>query len=129
MPEAESGGSSTLGLAVANKQRPVADIMSYEFDVLKRILLQGRESGVGVVLASQYLSHFRTRPQDYAESLLTWFVHKVPTITVKELEGIVLSREDAAVAERVKMLACHEGLYKTVDVAGEFMRGVLFTKF
>jgi DNA phosphorothioation-dependent restriction protein DptH len=102
------------------------NIMSYEFDVLKRILLQGREFGVGVILASQYLSHFKTRHENYVEPLLTWFVHKVPTITVKELEGIGLTRVDAGVADRVKTLACHECLYKTYDVAGEFMRGVPF---
>ena len=37
------------------------NIMKYNFDVLRQILLQGREFGVGVLLASQYLSHFRTR--------------------------------------------------------------------
>ena len=36
-------------------------IMKYNFDVLRQILLQGREFGIGVLLASQYLSHFRTR--------------------------------------------------------------------
>ena len=49
------------------------NIMKYNFDVLRQILLQGREFGVGVLLASQYLSHFRTRETDYAEPLLTWF--------------------------------------------------------
>ena len=31
------------------------NIMRYEFDVLRKILLQGREFGTGVILASQYL--------------------------------------------------------------------------
>jgi DNA phosphorothioation-dependent restriction protein DptH len=102
------------------------NIMSYEFDVLKRILLQGREFGVGVVLASQYLSHFKTRHENYLEPLLTWFIHKVPTITVKELESIGLTRVDTGVVERIKALACHECLYKTLDVPGEFMRATPF---
>lgn len=102
------------------------NIMSYEFDVLKRILLQGREFGVGVILASQYLSHFKTRHENYLEPLLTWFIHKVPTITVKELEAIGLTRVDAGTADRIKALACHECLYKTYDIPGEFMRAKPF---
>lgn len=35
------------------------NIMKYNFDVLRQILLQGREFGVGVLLASQFLSHFQ----------------------------------------------------------------------
>ncbi len=99
------------------------NIMKYEFDVLKRVLLQGREFGVGVVLASQYLSHFKTAHENYLEPLLTWFIHKVPNITVRELEGIGLTRVDSGLIERIKMLNCHECLYKTYDVGGEFMRG------
>ena len=57
------------------------NIMKYNFDVLRQILLQGREFGMGVLLASQFLSHFRTRDIDYSEPLLTWFVHKVPNVT------------------------------------------------
>lgn len=102
------------------------NIMQYEFDVLKRVLLQGREFGVGVVLASQYLSHFKTAHENYGEPLLTWFVHKVPNITVRELEGVGLTRVDTGLVERIKTLACHECLYKTYDVGGEFMRAIPF---
>ena len=102
------------------------NIMQYEFDVLKRILLQGREFGVGVVLASQYLSHFKTAHENYAEPLLTWFLHKVPNITIRELENIGLTRIDTGLVDRIKTLACHECLYKTYDVGGEFMRATPF---
>ena len=70
------------------------NIMKYNFDVLRQILLQGREFGVGVVLASQFLSHFRTRETDYTEPLLTWLVHKVPNVTARELQSIGLSKVD-----------------------------------
>lgn len=102
------------------------NIMKHEFEVLKRILLQGREFGVGVLLASQYLSHFRTQHENYVEPLLTWFVHKVPNITVKELESIGLTNVDVGMVERVKMQACHECLYKTHDVGGAFVRATPF---
>ncbi len=102
------------------------NIMKYEFDVLKRVLLQGREFGVGVILASQYLSHYKTPHENYCEPLLSWFVHKVPNITVRELEGVGLSRVDASLVERIKALACHECLYKSLNTNGEFIKGIPF---
>jgi len=102
------------------------NIMKYNFEVLRQILLQGREFGVGVVLASQYLSHFRTRDGDYSEPLLTWFVHKVPNLTARELGMIGLNSPTQTTVERVKTLAVHECLYKTHDVPGRFMRGIPF---
>ena len=102
------------------------NIMKYNFDVLRQILLQGREFGIGVLLASQFLSHFRTRDTDYSEPLLTWFVHKVPNVTPRELESIGLSKVAPSTVERVKALDIHECLYKTLDVPGRFMRALPF---
>ena len=102
------------------------NIMKYNFDVLRQILLQGREFGVGVVLASQFLSHFRTREMDYTEPLLTWLVHKVPNVTARELQAIGLSKVAPSTVERVKSLEVHECLFKTLDVPGRFMRGTPF---
>jgi hypothetical protein len=102
------------------------NVMKYEFDVLKKILLQGREFGVGVMLASQYLSHFRTAHENYVEPLLTWLVHKVPNVTVKELESLGLPHVDSSTAQRIKALDCHECLYKTFDVDGQFIRATPF---
>ena len=102
------------------------NIMKYNFDVLRQILLQGREFGVGVLLASQFLSHFRTREMDYTEPLLTWFVHKVPNVTQRELQSIGLSRVSPSIVERVKSQEVHQCLFKTLDVPGRFMRGRAF---
>ncbi len=102
------------------------NIMQYEFDVLKKILLQGREFGVGVLLASQYLSHFKTSHENYLEPLLTWFIHKVPNIKLKELEGIGLTGVSADMADTVKNLACFECLLKTLNVDGEIIRTIPF---
>ncbi|MCC5793188.1 MAG: hypothetical protein JJT85_00450 [Chromatiales bacterium] len=104
------------------------NIMKYEFDVLRRLILQGREFGVGVILASQYLSHFKRGATDYREMLLSWFIHKVPNIRPQELS--VLGLRDAVglpqLAERIRSLAVHECLYKSHDVQGEFIRGAPF---
>lgn len=102
------------------------NIMRYDFDVLRKLLLQGREFGAGVILASQYLRHFKTSATDYREPLLTWFIHKVPNITAAELGALGLASDLGDVAERVKNLANHHCLYKSFDMTGEVIRGLPF---
>lgn len=104
------------------------NIMRYEFDVLRKVLLQGREFGVGVILASQYLKHFKAGATDYREPLLTWFIHKVPNISPAELQALGMASEVAEVAERIKSLPKHHCLYKTQGVAGDVIFGTPFYK-
>lgn len=102
------------------------NIMQYEFDVLMKILLQGREFGVGALLASQYLSHFKTKHENFAEPLLTWFVHKVPNITSRDLESIGLSDITSDTIGAIKSLEPHQCLVKTLGVDGKLVRGTPF---
>lgn len=102
------------------------NIMRYEFEVLRTLLLQGREFGVGVILASQYLRHFKVNATDYREPLLTWFLHKVPNVTPGELSALGLTGSPADLAERVKSLQNHQCLYKSFDSPGEVVRGLPF---
>lgn len=102
------------------------NIMQYEFDVLRKILLQGREFGVGVILASQYLSHFKARATDYREMLLTWLVHKVPNVQAQEINALGMTGNQNQTAERIKALGLHECLFKTFNVGGEFDKGIPF---
>jgi len=101
-------------------------IMQYEFDVLRKILLQGREFGVGVILASQYLRHFKAGATDYREPLLTWLIHKVPNVLPQELSALGMTANLPQTADRIKSLALHECMYKTFNVNGEFLRGMPF---
>lgn len=102
------------------------NIMRYEFDVLRKLLLQGREFGTGVILASQYLRHFKVNATDYREPLLTWFIHKVPNVTPAELAALGLSGAAAELAERIKSLQVHQCLYKSFDMPGDIVRGLPF---
>jgi DNA phosphorothioation-dependent restriction protein DptH len=102
------------------------NIMRYEFDVLRKLLLQGREFGCGVILASQYLRHFKVNATDYREPLLTWFIHKVPNVTAAELGALGLGNTAGDMAERVKELPNHHCLYKTFDTSGQIIRGSPF---
>lgn len=102
------------------------NIMRYEFDVLRKVLLQGREFGVGVILASQYLRHFKAGATDYREPLLSWFIHKVPNVTPQELGGLGLIGNVNQLTDRIRTLAKHECLFKTFDTNGEVIRGLPF---
>lgn len=102
------------------------NIMRYEFDVLRKLLLQGREFGIGVILASQYLRHFKVNATDYRDPLLSWFIHKVPNVTPGELSALGLVGSAAEQAERIKSLKVHECLYKSFDAPGEIVRGLPF---
>ncbi|MDW5266670.1 MULTISPECIES: helicase HerA domain-containing protein [Acidobacteriaceae] len=102
------------------------NIMKYEFDVLRKVLLQGREFGVGVILASQYLRHFKVGATDYREPLLTWLIHKVPNVLPQELSALGMTANMTQTADRIKSLALHECMYKTFNVNGEFLKGMPF---
>jgi hypothetical protein len=102
------------------------NIMRYEFDVLRKLLLEGREFGAGVILASQYLSHFKASTTDYRVPLLTWFIHKVPSVAPAELGALGFTSDLGDLSERVKKLTNHHCLYKSFDVSGEVIRGTPF---
>jgi DNA phosphorothioation-dependent restriction protein DptH len=106
------------------------NIMAYKFDALGLILRQGREFGVGVALSTQYLNDFKVGGGaggvDYAEPLLTWFIHKVPSVTRAQLNQRGLpaaSDEDAA---KITKLEPHFVYYKSLNHNGRFMRGIPF---
>lgn len=99
------------------------NVMKYDFEVLMNLMLQGRQFGVGIVLASQYLSHFRESKVNYGQPLRTWFIHKVPHVTPKELEALGLPNLGGDVAARIPVLGQHEVLYKSFGAdEGRFVR-------
>lgn len=102
------------------------NIMPYEFDILKKILLEGREFGTGVILASQFLKHFKAGGTDYRAPLLSWFIHKVPNITPTELGALGFTSDLTELSERVKTLPNHYCLYKSYNVSGVVIRGLPF---
>ncbi|AVR46776.1 hypothetical protein C7S20_16740 [Christiangramia fulva] len=100
-------------------------VMEYELPVLQDILLKGREFGVGVILSSQYLRHFRKTATNYMEPLLTWFIHKVPNITVKELEALGMNEISKSLVSEIKALQCHYCLYKSLDSKGDQINEII----
>lgn len=102
------------------------NIMAYDFPVLEQILLQGREFGFGTILSSQFLKHFTAAETNYGEPLLTWFIHKVPQVSLKELQVLGLHDLPASTPGRIASQAIHEAFYVSLDVSGRFIRGLPF---
>lgn len=99
------------------------NIMQYEFPVLMELMLQGREFGVGTILASQYLSHFKDHKTNYGEPLLTWFIHKVPSVSKGQLLGLGFADATDAMAADIAVLEVHEAIYASLGVSGRVIRG------
>lgn len=77
------------------------NFMSEDFPSLKKIMKEGREYGVGVVLSTQFLKHFVTNDGDYSKYILTWVVHNVSDLKRNEIDYIF--RTDAKSVESNKL--------------------------
>nr|WP_157497761.1 hypothetical protein [Leifsonia sp. Leaf325] len=102
------------------------NIMRYNFPVLMDIMLQGREFGFGTILASQYLGHFRNSQNNYGEPLLTWFIHKVPNVSDRELTQLGLAGIGSGTSERISRQGVHEAFYRSLGFPGVFISGTPF---
>lgn len=89
------------------------------FESLKKILKEGRMFGVGTILSTQLLSHFSTGDNEYANYILTWIVHKVSDLTVKDIKYIfnttTKSQEDE-LFNKIKSLEKHKSLVKLGNI-------------
>ncbi|MBF4281225.1 DNA phosphorothioation-dependent restriction protein DptH, partial [Vibrio anguillarum] len=56
------------------------NFMSQNFPSLRKILKEGREYGVGMILSTQDITHFQTGENDYSSYVLTWVIHRVAKI-------------------------------------------------
>ena len=102
------------------------NIMKYNFPVLMNLMLQGREFGFGVILASQYLDHFKKDGRNYGQPLLTWFLHKVPSVTLKELQALGLPNLTADIAGKISSQKVHHALYSSLNFSGKFIEEMPF---
>lgn len=105
------------------------NIMKYNFDVLHQMMLESREFGFGVILSSQFLSHFTTSAVNYTEPLNSWFIHKIPDVTVRQL--VQLGLPDAS-QETVKRIQTQDNLcsyYSSYGYRGRFIANSAYYKY
>ncbi|WP_208710455.1 ATP-binding protein [Sinomonas sp. R1AF57] len=93
------------------------NIMRYNFSVLMDLMLQGRQFGFGVMLSSQYLSHFDTGKLNYGEPLRTWVIHRVPSVSTKQLGNLGLKGVSDKTTDRIPAFDKHEVLYMSFGCA------------
>ncbi len=89
------------------------NFLSKDFKSIKKILKEGREFGVGTILSTQFLSHFSTADNEYANYIGTWVVHKVPDMTGKDVKFIFNTQsksEEDNVINRIKKLEKHHSI-------------------
>lgn len=90
------------------------NFMSQNFPALRRILKEGREYGVGVILSTQDITHFKTAENDYSSYILSWVVHRVSQIRNADVKAI-FNKDDKAnqeqLMEAIRKLDKHYSLY------------------
>ncbi|UVW30712.1 DNA phosphorothioation-dependent restriction protein DptH [Massilia sp. H6] len=105
------------------------NFMSQDFPALRRILKEGREYGVGVILSTQDITHFKTGENDYSSYILSWTVHRVSQIKnadVKALFNKDDKNEQEQLMETIRRLDKHYSLFVDGEKRIQKMRDSTF---
>lgn len=90
------------------------NFMSQDFPSLRKVLKEGREYGVGVVLSTQDITHFKTGENNYSAYILTWVIHRVAQISngdIKAIFNVDDKSEQEHLMETIRKLNKHYSLY------------------
>ncbi len=92
------------------------NFMSEGFPALKKILKEGREFGVGMILSTQFLKHFGSGEDDYSKYILSWIVHNVSDLKNSDVDfvfnTVAKSNESINLYNRIKGLKKHHSIIK-----------------
>ncbi|EJI3559403.1 DNA phosphorothioation-dependent restriction protein DptH, partial [Salmonella enterica] len=90
------------------------NFMRQDFASLRKILKEGREYGVGAILSTQEITHFKTGENNYASYILTWVIHRVSEIRnadIKAVFNIDDKGEQESLMGQIRQLEKHFSLY------------------
>ncbi|MCC9654586.1 DNA phosphorothioation-dependent restriction protein DptH [Rhodopirellula halodulae] len=90
------------------------NFMKQEFPGLRMLLKEGREFGVGTILSTQELTHFKTTNNDYSSYILSWIIHRVPSIKPQEIKALfnTAGKDDIdSLTSTIQALDKHQSLY------------------
>lgn len=90
------------------------NFMSQDFPSLRKVLKEGREYGVGIVLSTQDITHFKTGENNYSAYILTWVIHRVSQISnsdIKSIFNIDDKSQQENLMETIRKLDKHYSLY------------------
>ncbi|AWH88211.1 DNA phosphorothioation-dependent restriction protein DptH [Limnobaculum parvum] len=105
------------------------NFMRQDFPSLRKILKEGREYGVGVILSTQEITHFKTGDNNYASYILTWVIHRVSEIKntdIKAVFNVDDKNEQESLMGQVRQLDKHFSLYIDGDKKVKKMRDKAF---
>ncbi|MDA8790096.1 DNA phosphorothioation-dependent restriction protein DptH, partial [Pseudomonadales bacterium] len=90
------------------------NFMSQDFPSLRKVLKEGREYGVGVILSTQDITHFKTKENDYSAYILSWVIHRVSQIKNQDIKSL-FNKDDRSEQEylmkTIRELDKHYSLY------------------
>lgn len=94
------------------------NFMSQDFPSLRKVLKEGREYGVGVILSTQDITHFKTKENDYSAYILSWVIHRVSQIKNQDIKSL-FNKDDKSAQEylmnTIRELDKHYSLYVDGD--------------
>lgn len=94
------------------------NFMSQDFPSLRKILKEGREYGVGVILSTQDITHFKTKDNDYSAYILSWVIHRVSQLKNNDIKAL-FNKDDRQEQEHlmkvIRELEKHFSLYVNGD--------------
>lgn len=105
------------------------NFMRQDFSSLRKILKEGREYGVGVILSTQEITHFKTGENNYASYILTWVIHRVSEIKnadIKAVFNVDDKGEQESLMGQIRQLDKHVSLYIDGDKLVRKMRDRAF---
>ncbi|ECG8573850.1 DNA phosphorothioation-dependent restriction protein DptH [Salmonella enterica subsp. diarizonae] len=105
------------------------NFMRQDFASLRKILKEGREYGVGAILSTQEITHFKTGENNYASYILTWVIHRVSEIRnadIKAVFNIDDKGEQESLMGQIRQLEKHFSLYIDGDKQVKKMRDKAF---
>lgn len=95
------------------------NFLSKDFNSIKKILKEGREFGVGTIMSTQFLKHFSTGDNEFAQYVLTWIIHKVNEISPKEVGNIFSMANKADQENLVNTIKNLEKHHSIVNLGGD----------
>lgn len=99
------------------------NFMSQNFPSLRKILKEGREYGVGVILSTQDITHFHTGENDYSSYILTWVIHRVAKLKNQDIKAMFSVNEKAEqdrLMDTIQKLDKHYSIY--IDGAKQIVK-------
>ncbi|ORM68448.1 DNA phosphorothioation-dependent restriction protein DptH [Pantoea rwandensis] len=105
------------------------NFMRQDFASLRKILKEGREYGVGAILSTQEITHFKTGENNYASYILTWVIHRVSEIKnadIKAVFNVDDKGEQESLMGQIRQLEKHFSLYIDGDKKVKKMRDKAF---